>query len=543
MPAIPILSQSDPDKSVDRTTASCINMYLQENPISARYPESAYYTPGLTVFTSSLAGNARALFEEHGVTYCIAGNTFYSLASNGTATSLGTLNTSSGFAKIVGIHSQFLIIDGTNGYVFIPSLAASTTLSQTAASSATTLHLSSMDGVLPGATIVITQDSGTKTTTISTVNFAANTVVIASGLSGQATSGNAVTISGTNIFAQIQDTGFPQTAVDIVAQDEFGIALGSGTQNWFASAISDLTSWPVLSFASVTGNQNNLVACQSLTRFIWLLSTYTTEIWYNAGNVNFTFARRSDVYIEYGCAARSSLAYGNNTLFFLGQSRTGGSVVLMMNGFSPQVISTDSLNYQISTYTTISDAIGFCYQQEGQEFYILTFPTQGITWAYNITDGKWHQRASLISSVQTRWIPQCYTYCYGKQLVGDYQSSTIYSLDMTNYQENGVSITRTIITPPFFNSNLWTYIDRVQIDFDNTPGIGLNAINLYVSRDGGRTYGSAKAATPVQDANGMWRVYWNRLGYGKDLVLKIQTTMNNKFIILGATANIRSGTT
>lgn len=542
MPVINLLNQSAPTKSIDQNSAALINMYLVQDSDNGKYQVAAYPTPGLTVF-ATISSPVRALFTEHSVTYAVGGNTFYSIASNGIPTTLGTLNTSTGFAKIVGINAELFIIDGTNGYCFIPSLSASTTLGANALNGATTIQLASMSNALPGTTVVVTLNSGSTTTTIQTVNYAASTVTISPGLGGAATSGNGVAITGTNIFSQIYATTFPQTALDITAQDEFGLAIQATSQTWNASAISDLTTWPSLSFAAVTGDQSNLVAVATLHREIYLFQENTFEVWDNLGTANFTFGRNTSVFGQWGCSARSSLAKGNNTLYLLARSITGGHQVVVIQNYTPVVISTPGINYQISTYSTVSDAVGFLYQQEGHEFYVLTFPTAGVTWVYDVSLGVWHQRQSLVSAAQTRWLPSCYTFNYNVSLVGDYQSGNIYKLDMTNFTENGTAITRTIVTHPFYTAGTWTFADKVQVDFDEGAASSSNTLNLYVSRDGGRTFGSAKpnSLAGAGQINGGYRVYWGRLGAAKIFVLKLQTTMNALFVVLGAWVNTRQG--
>ena len=541
MPVIPLLNGTDKTKSVDQNSANLINMYLVNADGQDKYPTAAYYTPGLTVFVT-INSPVRAVLNVHGTLYAIGGNTVYTIASNGTATSIGTIGTSTGFAKLKANNTQIFIIDGLAGYMYdIPSLTFSTIASDT--------YVSSLVMTAPGSgysaspTAVFTGGSGSD---------AAATVTV---LNGQIT-GLTLTNTGTGYtspptiqFTDPSGTGatataytttstFTNTMQDSECQDEFGVGVGLNGQVWYSSNVSDLKTWPATSFASSTGNQNNLVAIVSCHRELYLLGQSKTEVWYNAGTPYFTWARRSDTFIEYGCAAKQSVTQADNTIFFLGQNTSGGVVVIRMNGYSPQVISNRSINYQLSTYTTVSDAIGIAYQQEGHEFYALTFPTANVTWVYDITEQVWHQR----QSGSGRWLANCYSFCYAKQLIGDYNSGNIYQLDMTNYQENGSSITRTIITQPYYQAGVQIYCDKLQIDFDQTPGSGLSAVNLYVSRDGGNTYGTAKAATPFQTSDGQWRCYWNRLGRARTFVFKITTTINGKFIVLGAWATFRLGT-
>src|SRR5258708_1072508 len=133
---IDLLNSHNPSKSTDNNPSQLSNMYLEEDKNfstqyypavsnhKGKYNVVAYPTPGLDLFCDTGKANVRALYTLNDVMYVVAGNTFYTVNSSGTKTSLGTLNTSSGFAKIRAItggidtNNQLLIIDGTNGYTY-----------------------------------------------------------------------------------------------------------------------------------------------------------------------------------------------------------------------------------------------------------------------------------------------------------------------------------------------------------------------------------------------------------------------------------------
>lgn len=467
MPIINFLNETALTKSTDQNAGNLVNLYLVQDVDEGKYTTVAYPTPGGTLFSAGI-GTSRAIFSEHGITYYIDVNGFYSINSLGVRGTLGFLNTNTGWAKIQGTAGELFIADSTNGYYY--------------------------------------------------------------------------NIAG-NVFFQITDANFPTSVQDITVQDEFGLVLEGTSQTWQASAISDLSTWPALSFASTTGNQNFNVGIVSVHRELFICGTQTTEVWDNLGTVNFTFGRNQSAYIETGCVAKGSIAKGDNSFFMLAQSPTGGNVVIRMNGYSPVKISNAAVDYQISTYSVVSDAIAFVYSQEGHEFYIITFPTAGVTWAYDLVTQMWHQRQSLTNGVLTNWLANCYTNNYNKCLVGDSNTGNIYQLDMTNFTENNIAITRTFVTHPLYNAGMWTFMDKLQIDFDTTPTVDLANWTLFVSRDGGKTFGSGKPAVVQIDANGSISVYWTRLGKAKTFVFKITTNANMKTIILGAWAMIRIGGT
>lgn len=539
MPTINLLNEMAVSKSIDQNSANLINLYLQIDQDQGKYQVVAYPTPGGTLFSSGTT-SMRALYTVHGVTYGVDGNTLFSVNSSGTRTTLGTLNTSSGWCKIRANVGQVFIADGTNGYYYIPSGNTFGVISNTGQGVIEAVIMITLGSGYTSPTCTFSDSTGTGAT--GTVNVSDGQVVGVT-ITNEGNNYTSPTISfsdstgtGASASVQVESNNFPTSVQDIECQDEFGLVLLPNSQTWQASAISDITEWPALSFASTTGNQNYNAGIVSLHREIWLLGTQTSEVWDNLGTVNFTFGRNQSVYIEYGCGATASIAKGNNTIYYLAQSPSGSRIVVNMNAYSPVKISNASVDYQLSIASIVSDAVGFIYQQEGHEFYVLTLPTAGLTFVYDEVNQQWHQRQSLVNGSQVQWLANCYTNNYNKCLVGDSNSGNIYSLDMTNFTENGTAISRTLITHPFYAAGMWNFLNKIQIDFDNSPGASLADWTLYVSRDGGRTFGAGKPAIVQTDANGYQSVYWNRLGIAKCFVFKLTTNANILPIILGAWA-------
>ena len=58
-----------------------------------------------------------------------------------------------------------------------------------------------------------------------------------------------------------------------------------------------------------------------------------------------------------------------------------------LGNYQPVPVSTYQIDYQIKQMTTQSDARSYWYQGEGHTFYVLTFPTDGKTFEYNLSTG------------------------------------------------------------------------------------------------------------------------------------------------------------
>ncbi|MFE1676613.1 hypothetical protein ACFMJE_18460, partial [Acinetobacter baumannii] len=82
-------------------------------------------------------------------------------------------------------------------------------------------------------------------------------------------------------------------------------------------------------------------------------------------------------------------------------------IVYRAVGYTGKRISTHAIEYAIQSYSTITDAIAFTYQQEGHSFYVLTFPTADKTWVFDVSTELWHERAGFVDGEFTRHRAQC----------------------------------------------------------------------------------------------------------------------------------------
>lgn len=473
-----LLDQSWESKSSDQNQAVLRNMYLEQDPSKGKYKVIALPTPGLTLFCDTGQGQVRGLYELDGVTYVVAGNTFYSIDVNGNKTSLATLNTSTGTVKIKAItgasdtNHQIVIKDGTNMYTY---------------------NLGTSTGQFP-----------------------------------------------------ITDASCPQTATDIENQDDYIIAVLNNSIQFQICNVADTTTWNALDFASKIGQPDNITAVLSHESKIWFFGNKTTEIWYDSGNAFFPFQKDTTVFLHYGCPAKDSISVNGNYFIFLSSNGKGGYSIFQtlprIYYYNPAPISTPPIDTLIGELATISDAIGNIYNKDGHEFYELTFPTGNKTLVYDIPKnqqadaqkGAWYYRESFNTdtSAYGRFLGNCQTFCYEKNLVGDYKSGKIYTQDTNTYTEDGTPIRRQFITPagPTYQGGKRVIFSKLQIDVET--GVGSNeTFTLEKSVDNGDTWQLVNTYT-VPPKGG--RIYENRLGSSRyGMLFRITTTMNAKFIILG----------
>jgi hypothetical protein len=191
--------------------------------------------------------------------------------------------------------------------------------------------------------------------------------------------------------------------VSATYQDGYGLVNAQGTAQWYQSNINDLSIWQPLNFSTANSQPDDVQAMISVYDQVYLLKQTNTEVWVNAGLPGFAFQKVAGVLIERGIAAVFSLALADKSLMFLGQNSQGQGVVIELTGYEDKRVSTHAIEYQIAKWPMLTDAIGYCYQQEGHLFYVLTSPSGDQTLVYDVTASRmagvpiWHQRAAFLN--------------------------------------------------------------------------------------------------------------------------------------------------
>ena len=334
-------------------------------------------------------------------------------------------------------------------------------------------------------------------------------------------------------------SGWPgATRVDYT--DTFFVANDPGTYLFNCSG-SESVLWDSLDFAGKVGKPDILQTLIVAHRVIWLLGTKTTEIWYNSGgggsgalaNNSFPFQIISGVMQDCGIHAVYSLAMGDNNIFWLAQDQSGKVEVMMGSGYNTKRISNHALEYQLATYSTLTDAIGFCYKQEGHLFYFLTFPTADVTWCWDMQSGLWHQRSYNDGISDHRHRANCHAFAYGYNIVGDWQNGTIYRFDLNNYNDSGQAIHRLVTLPHIADDQDYTRVVHSRFIADMQTDTLLNtttspSIQLSWSDDRGRTFNTpVNQPIPLSNSTGNASIYnsvvqWTRLGHSRDRVYKLE---------------------
>ncbi len=340
----------------------------------------------------------------------------------------------------------------------------------------------------------------------------------------------------TNTLTQITDPDFPVNPARAAISDSYFLVLEQGTQNVAFSALNDGTSWDALDFANAQGEPGNIVSIIVDHRQLWLLSSTHAEIYYDSGDATNPWTRLEGAFSEQGCGAVDSAVKVDNTIMWLGSNPNGGGMVWRMNGYTPQRASTHAIESIWQSYPTIADASGYCYQEDGHTFYRLDFPSAnqglGATWVYDVSTALWHERTYFQNGIEQADLGRTYMYAFGKHLVGDYQSGTIYEQSMDYATDDGAVIRGERTFPSAANGGKLTFYSTLRLLMD--VGVGLDAaadgpgadpqIVLELSDDGGRTWFGNYSRSIGRIGEYGKLIQWDQLGSSRNRSWRITIT-------------------
>jgi hypothetical protein len=324
--------------------------------------------------------------------------------------------------------------------------------------------------------------------------------------------------------------------------DGYFVALVADSNQFQISSLFDAATWDPIDKGVVSVFAGNVKALKVDHREIWLLGDLASTVYYDSGNANFPFeVNPSAGVIEQGIAAPLSLVKLDNTLFWIGSNAPGSAMVWRAAGYTPQRVSNHALEFAMQMYarnSTIADAVGYAYQDQGHTFYVLYFPSVDKTWVYDVATQKWCERgfwnaARGIFNAHHSWN---HVFAFGKHLVGDWNSGNIYDMSIVLPTDANDTLIRRVRQSGFITANqLMVFHSEVQVYLE--AGLGPQPplkgpsgedrgpeINLRWTDDGGHTFSNIATTGAGRAGEYSYRSIWSQLGSGRNRAYEISVT-------------------
>lgn len=457
--------------------------------------------------------------------------------------------------------------------------------------------------VVAGAELYELYTDGTFSGSLGTLPYLTDTPIVSvdNGLSSQGVGGNQILIlvDGfgyifnilTNTLTQITDANFPENVHQAAFLDGYFIV----TFQTMAFKVSELYNglvWPALATAAAIAAADNIQKPFGSNQVLYLIKDSTTEVWQDAAiptSQGCPFSHIPGSLVNFGTIADRSVVRVGDTVFMLGTTRVQDSAVyfgvVSLSGTAVTKISTPAIDYRISRLSSLGDAIAYSYVDEGHLFYVLTFPTDDITFVFDQSTQTWHERStySVGPYVQHRHLSNEYVFFGGKHLVSHFSTPTIHEMSSRFYDDDGapivsirtaqlvydedesdnIKIFKLVIdaetgvggeisgsgavsivdvfagSPPDAwtddNSDIW--VDSTAVVAPATSGNAAPSAWLSWSNDGGRTWSSEYSASLGRQGEYKTRLIWRRLGSPRNRIFRLRITDAVKKVLLGASVN------
>ena len=381
-------------------------------------------------------------------------------------------------------------------------------------------------------------ERGTLPTTSGVVSLADNGLQL---LLVDGTTYGAILTLATNVYAAIASPNF--YGADRVAYfDGYFVLNRPATQQLYLSALLDGATYAGLDFASAESVPDLIVAHGVERREMLVLGTRSGEVWFNAGTTDFPLAPIQGTSFPYGCAATHSLR-SMGQFYWLGQDIDGHGIVLRLNGYQPERISTHAVEFALNGYARLDDAIAYTYQEEGHSFYALSFPTGNATWVYDAATKLWHERADLdsASGLLVRHRVQHHAFAFARHLVAGENDGRVYTQDLDVFSNAGDPLVRRRTAPHLHADRRLLYHSVFELDVET--GVGLDGgvspgadpqVMLRWSDDGGRTWSTEHWTDVGAIGRYLTRALWRRLGRSRQRTYEVTITDPVRVALLAA---------
>lgn len=332
----------------------------------------------------------------------------------------------------------------------------------------------------------------------------------------------------TNTLAPITSAGW-RGSKTVGYIDGYMIFVAPGTDQFYITAIDDASTLDALDFSSADAQPDNIVAAAVMHGELILLGLYTTEIWGDSGGAMFPFARYNSARIDVGCVGAGAWIVASDSMFFIGQTRTGSGIVYQMAGHAPTRKSTRAIEQMLAKSTDIGAATMWTYQVDGHEFIGINAPGLATTLVYDAAMQQWHERADWLDG----WAPlRVTTVCKVNdgQYAGDAQGN-LYRIDPGVYAYGADPLVRERTWPHLIKASMEPITFR-GLELACTTGHG-GSVTLEISNDGGFTFGPKLIRSLGAIGRWMQKVRWLMLGTANDRVFRIRCSDPVPFNIYG----------
>ena len=309
--------------------------------------------------------------------------------------------------------------------------------------------------------------------------------------------------------------------------------------------VGDPTTANGLNAANAESQPDDLVRAYAFQQTVYMFGERSTEPWWNTGQGNPPFSRIDGQIFEVGCIAPNSIANTDEAVYWVGDDQA----IYQASGGIKKRISSIALSHQMSTYSTLSDAFGYTFTMEGQNFYLVTFPTANKTWCLNESLGEsgWFEVSS--GTKGGKYQGSTLINVYNDNYVLDETNGNLYILDLDNMQNNGEILHRRRVTSSISGKSIGkngaevqmsSFLLIMEVGEGALSGQGVDPqIQFEASYDGGRSWKPKGWGRIGRRGANTVQVRMDNLDVFYDCIIRLTTSDPVPYHIFAATVDLR----
>lgn len=349
--------------------------------------------------------------------------------------------------------------------------------------------------------------------------------------------------SSTGTWTRITDADFVDAQQVVFYNGRF-VVIRPNTGEFYISALYDGFTWGALDFANAEVDPDDAVSLIVLNQHLWIFGEYTTQAFVDTGNPTFPYEAQSGGMMEWGIAAKWSVAKADNGVVWLGKTRDGHGNVLFGSGMIPKVISTPALEEAITRYERIDDAFAFVVKPNDMSiWYVLTFPSGNATWVYDFATGLWHQWSHY---GDTEFKAATHCFFRDTHFMGSSTDGTLYQFDDETYADGDDPMERVVVSVHQTNEQNRIFWKSVELLCDSGQGLSSGQGSdpqamMRWSDDGGYTWSNSHWRSIGKIGEYSRRAIWRRLGVSRHRVFEVRISDPVPVTLIGMYGDVQQG--
>jgi hypothetical protein len=291
---------------------------------------------------------------------------------------------------------------------------------------------------------------------------------------------NGYTLDTSGTLTELSGLSYGPYVSGVVFLDNY-VFVGTTANRIYNSNLGDPTTWGALNYISFTQTTDTLVGIAKHLNYLVAFGSASMQFFYDAGNATGSPLATAQSYIsEIGCGNGDSIVSSDNTVVWVGTSKSNGRSVYLLDGTSPVRVSTDPIDKHLEA-DTLNQVSAYLYRFNGHTLYVLTLHDTQQTLVYDLNAKQWYKwsQYSIQSSDQPN--PGTYQESYFRAAfyadigntayVLDDDVATVYYFSTGTYQDNGQSIYCRTVTDIMDNGTTKRkFYGRLEIIGDKVAG-------------------------------------------------------------------------